>query len=378
MKIGIYGRVLLKPGSGIVRYSFELTESLLKYAPDNEYTIYFRKGAVPKLKFKGKYKVREVSLPYFLWRTPLFTRILDRDGIDVYHSTAYTLPLVPRAMRKVAMISTFHGLHSEYFWHSLKENVYSLLNYRTAALFADRIISVSDKLRHEIHEKYGKPLSRIDVTYFGLNKDLKPLSGRKRSEVLGHLREKYGIRGSHYVLYVGGGMAKNKNFPTIIKAWGILKRKYGFSLPLIVTRVEMDPVKNLMEEEGLRDGEDIIGLRWIEGGDLKYLYACALLSVYPSTYEGVGFPIVEAMACGTPVITSNVSAMPEASGGAGLLVNDPMNPEEWANRILALSRNEKLRSRLIRMGLKRARRFTWKRVVADTIDSYRKALKGQV
>ena len=129
---------------------------------------------------------------------------------------------------------------------------------------------------------------------------------------------------------------------------------------------------------GLRDGEDIIGLRWIEGGDLKYLYACALLSVYPSTYEGVGFPIVEAMACGTPVITSNVSAMPEASGGAGLLVNDPMNPEEWANRILALSRNEKLRSRLIRMGLKRARRFTWKRVVADTIDSYRKALKGQV
>lgn len=375
MKIGIYGRVFLKPGSGIVRYSFELTQSLIKYGKGNDYVIYFKKGEVPKLDFKGKYSIREVDLPYFLWRTTLFTGTLDRDGIDVFHSMAYTVPLVPRWLRKTAIVSTFHGLHSEYFWHSLKENLYSVLNYRTAALFADRIIAVSGTLKKEIHEKYKKPLDEIDVTYFGVNEELKPLNESQKNRIFQYLRKKYGILGKNYVIYVGGGMAKNKNFGTILRAWSILKKKYQFTAPLIVTRVDMENVSDLLKELNLEESKDIIGLKWIDGKDLKYLYSCAILDVYPSTYEGLGFPIIEAMKSGTPVITSNVSAMPEAAGRAALLVRNPTDPAEWAEKIYKLFYDTKTRKRLISKGLVRAKRFTWKRVSDDVINSYKKSTR---
>lgn len=371
MKIGIYGRVFLKPGSGIVRYSFELTESMIKYGKGNDYVIYFKKGEVPKLDFRGKYSIREVNLPYFLWRTALFTEILDKDGIDVFHSMAYTIPLVPRSLRKVAIVSTFHGLHSEYFWHSFKENIYSILNYRTASFFADRIIAVSETLKKEIHEKYKKPLDKIDVTYFGVNEDLKPLNKKQKKRTLPYLRKKYKIRSENYVIYVGGGMAKNKNFETILKTWSILKIKYHFSMPLIVTRVEMKSVSNLLKTLDLEEGKDIIGLKWIDSKDLKSLYSCATLDVYPSTYEGLGFPIIEAMRSGTPVITSNISAMPEAAGGAAILVKNPEDADEWARKIYILSKNKKLQTKLISKGIKHAKKFTWKVVVQETIKSYR-------
>ena len=374
MKIGIYGRIFLKPGSGIVKYSFELTKHLLRNDKKNEYVIYVNKDHVPKLDFKGNYTVRKVNLPYPLWRTKLFTDLLDRDKIDVYHSMAYTLPLVPKSQRKVALVSTFHGLHSEYFNFSLKETAYWLLNYRTAARFADRIISVSDTQRHEIHEKYGFPLNRIDVTYFGVEKGLHPLNVKDRHTGPAYVRKRYKLGSSDYVIYVGGGMALNKNIDTILKAWSILKHKYGSTIQLVLTRVDMGKLAPRLKELDLEDGRDVIGLTWVYGKDLQLLYGCAILSVYPSIYEGLGFPIIEAMACGTPVITSKASALPEAAGGAALLVDKPADPEEWAEKIHGLSQNKRKRDLLRKKGLIRAKEFTWESVVKQTINSYNKAV----
>ncbi len=375
MKIGIYGRIFLKPGSGIVKYSFELTRHLLKNDKKNEYVIYVNKNEVPKLDFKGNYTIRKVNLPYPLWRTKLFTDILDKDGIEVYHSMAYTLPLVPRSLRKVALVSTFHGLHSEYFNFSLKETAYWLLNYRTSARFADRIISVSDTQRHEIHEKYGFPLNRIDVTYFGVEEGLHPLNAKDRSTGPAYVRKRYNLGPSEYVIYVGGGMASNKNTDTMLKAWSILKHKYGSTMPLVLTRVDMTKLASLLKELKLEDGKDVIGLKWVYGKDLQLLYGCALLSVYPSIYEGLGFPIIEAMACGTPVVTSRASALPEAAGGAAVLVAKPTDAKEWAAKVYELSQNKRKRDTLRKKGFVRARGFTWEGVVKQTLKSYKKAAK---
>ena len=379
MKVGIYGRIFFKPGSGIVRYSFELMESLAKYHPENEYVIYINKNSKPIPKFGKNVKIRKVNLPYALWRTALFTRIMDKDKIDVYHSMSYTLPLVPSFCRKVKIVSTFHGLHSEYLKHQtgrfisdLVETVYWVLNYRTASYFADRIISVSDTLANEINKLYHKPRKYIDTTYFGTDEKLKPISDGKKEEVKRYLSKKYGLP-SKYITYIGGGMAKNKNLDTIVKAWGLLKRK-GLKAPLVATRISTKQIAQLLEELDLKEGKDVIGLEWIDGKDLPSLYACAVMDVYPSLYEGLGFPIIEAMKCGTPVITSNVSAMPEAAGGAALLVKNPKNEKEWAEKIFLLYNDKELQERLRNLGIKRAGRFTWRRVANDTIDSYKKCI----
>ena len=374
MRIGIYGRVMLKPGSGIVRYSFELTQALLKYHPENEYVLYFMKGSVPKLDFKGKYEVREIDIPYALWRTSLFTNALKKDNIDVFHSMAYTTPAVPRRMRKVAIVSTFHGLHAEYFWWSLKENAYSFLNYRIAAKFADRILCVSQKLKEEVHERLGKRMDEIDVTYFGINQKFEPLGAKDKRKYAKYLNEKYHIPEEGFVLYAGGGNSYNKNVITVLKAWKLLKEKYGFNLPLVIARVELSGFRDALRILDLKEGKDVIGFQWV-GDDLAYMYGCADISIYPSIYEGVGFPIIESMACGVPTIISNASAMPECAGGAAEIVEKPRSAEEWAEKVYALHNDKRRQKKLVALGIKRAKVFTWENVAHDTVKSYKKAME---
>lgn len=374
MKVGIYGRVFLKSGGGIVRYSFEVVEALLKYCPENVYVFYFKRGEVPKLNFKGKYEIREIDLPYFLWRTSLFTRILDDDGIDVYHSTDYRVPLVPKSMRNVSIVATFHGLHSEFFRWPIKETIYSVLNYRMGAIFSDRIISVSKALKKEINELYGKPLNMIDVTYVGVSEDLKPLKPSEMESYRKRIMKKYKIPGDGYIIYVGAGLAENKNTITAFRSWKILKEEYKLRIPLVLTRVDTNKIKDILEDLDLEDGRDIIGLKWVGDGDLRILYACSEFSIYPSIYEGLGWPILEAMACGTPVITSDISAMPEAADGAGILVKAPKNPEEWAEKIVMLHKDKGLMGKLRKSSLEWAKRFTWKRIAKETEDSYKRAV----
>lgn len=379
MRVGINGRIFFKPGSGIVRYSFELTQSLTKYHPENEYIVYIYKYSKPMPKFEKGIKIKELSLPYVLWRTPLFTKILDHDKIDVFHSMSYSMPFITSRFRKVKMVASFHGLQSEYFknqtghfFEDLKQSVYWILNYRTASYFSDRLITVSDTLAQEIHEKYHKPLDLIDTVFFGVNDELKPVDSDVKPQILEHLSNKYNIP-KEYVAYIGGGLDQNKNLNTILEAFALLKQR-GNNLTLVVTRVDTSLISSDLERLGLEEGKDVIGIKWLDESDLASLYSCAIMEVYPSLYEGFGFPIIEAMKCGTPVITSGISAMPEAAGEAALLIRNPKDPEEWATKISLLSGDLALQDKLRELGIVRSKKFTWSRVADDTIASYSKSL----
>jgi glycosyltransferase involved in cell wall biosynthesis len=189
---------------------------------------------------------------------------------------------------------------------------------------------------------------------------------------------KYKIYTENYVLYPGGGLSPNKNLITIIKAWKVLKKKDFRNIPLIITRVDTNSISSILKSLDLVGDKDVIGIKWVDEKDLPLLYSCALLSVYPSVYEGFGSPVVEAMACGTPVITSNISAMPEIAGDAALLVNNPYDPYEWAEKITALRDDEDLREKLIKRGLTRAKNFTFDKIAKRTIDAYKEILKKEV
>jgi len=368
MRIGLYGRVLLKPGSGIVRYSYDLIENLLKYDKKDKFILYVQKNHLPYREFDSRLEIHEVNLPYFMWRTPLFTRILDKDDLDIYHSSAYTLPLVSKKFRSFSTVSTFHGLHPEIFWQSFKDNIYCSLDYRSAAIFADRIQAVSNTLKEEIHKIYKQPLDKIDVVYFGLSKEFKPISSKNASKEKA-IYERYGIRKGKYILCVSG-TTKNKNTETILKAWSILKFKHKFKLPLVLLRADLNKKLTLIKSLGLLPGKDVIAIDWVD--DMRYLYGLSNFTIYPSIYEGLGFPIIEAMACGAPVITSNASAMPEAAGNAALLVNNPTDPTEWSDAILSLYSNPELKEELVKKGFERAKEFSWDKIIKKVLNSYRK------
>ncbi len=375
MKIGIDGRIFSKPGSGIVRYSFELTQKLIERHPEHEYYIYVQKddNYKEKARFKGKYHLKVVDLPKPLWRTALFTNMLDRDGINVYHSMHFIVPYVPGWMRKVAIVHTCHGINPNDQWTSLKDQLYWRPNLVAQAMFSDRVICVSDDARHVLHNRYGKPLSEMDVGYFGLADDMKPLAKVQMKKAESYLRKKYKLGQNGFVLYVGGNL-KNKNVDTVLKTWKILKEERGFKMPIIIARVNYSDIQTQLDELGLVKEKDVIALPWI-GSDLHLFYSCAIITIYATVFEGLGFPIIESMACGTPVITSNISAMPEAAGGAGILVNKPKDPKEWADKIYKLCGDRRARGTLIKKGIERARRFNWDRVSDDAVKTYIKAWK---
>jgi glycosyltransferase involved in cell wall biosynthesis len=373
MRIGIDGRIFLKPGSGIVRYSFELTQYLIENHPEHEFYIYvYRHSAyADKIKFRGKYIVRETSLHPVLWRSKLFTDQLDRDGINAFHSMHFVVPYVPTSLRKVAVLFTCHGIMPNDQWASLKDELYWRPNLWASARFSDRVICVSEDSKNEINRRYHKPLEQMDVGYFGLAEDMKPLNESEKKAGAEYLSKKYGINGD-FILYVGG-TPKNKNIPTVLRAWKLLKEQYKFDLPIVISRVEYKTIGGQLDSLGLKAGKDVIAIPWIANDDIHLFYSCAAINLYASLFEGLGFPIVEAMACASPVILSNISALPEAAGGAGVLVDRPLDPKEWAEKIHSLYNDKKERERLIGLGLERAKRFTWEVVANDAIKSYAKA-----
>ncbi|MCC6018814.1 MAG: glycosyltransferase family 4 protein [Candidatus Verstraetearchaeota archaeon] len=380
MLIGIDGRILAGKGDGIRRYATSLVKHILKIDRENEYIIYLSKDCHLSEKYieHDNCQLKVIDVPSILWKTPLFTRVLDRDAVEIFHSLAYVLPLAPKAMRKTLLVATFHGLHSEYFLTSYYETIYWILTYRSSAKIADAIFSVSQSLKEEICKKYDISSDKIYVTYSGVAENFKPLKGDEKAIYCKHIIQKYGIPTENYVLYPGGGLSPNKNLITVIKAWKVLKKKDFRNIPLVITRVNTNSISSILKSLDLVGGKDVIGIRWVDEKDLTPLYSCALVSVYPSVYEGFGSPVVEAMACGTPVITSNISAMPEIAGDAALLVNNPYDPYEWAEKIITLLDNEDLREELIKRGLTRAKNFTFDKIAKRTIDAYKEILKKEV
>jgi glycosyltransferase involved in cell wall biosynthesis len=290
------------------------------------------------------------------------------------------VPYVPSWMRRVAVVQTCHGINPNEYWSSLKDELYWRPTLSLGAKFSDRIICMSDDCRQVMRKRYGFPLERMDVGYLGLNKSLKRMNKKERENAKRYLQKKYNLPDKNFILYVGGTL-KNKNLNTAFNTWFILRSKYNFNLPLIITRIDNKDIPYMTALGNgctIRPGKDIIGISWIEKEeDLNLFYNCATFTIYPSLFEGLGYPICESMKCGTPVITSNISAMPEAAGGAALLVNNPKNPKEWANAIWNLYNNKRLQKKLVRLGLKRAKRFTWSKIADSAIESYKKAISDK-
>ncbi|MBR5602831.1 MAG: glycosyltransferase family 4 protein [Bacteroidales bacterium] len=357
MKIAVNTRLLLKDKlEGIGWVAYECLRRMVLSHPEVEFHFIFDREPDPKFIFADNVKpvvlfpqARHPFL-YIAFFEFALARHLRKTKPDLYLSPDGYLSL----RSKVKQIAVFHDLNFEHFpqdfpkihlWHYKKF-------FPRYARKADKIITVSEFSKKDICECYGVNSDKITVAYNGANDILTPVS----DDVKEVTRKKY-TEGKPYFMFVGS-LHPRKNLARLFTSFDLFKKKNNNDIKLVIVgskRWWTEPIKNAYESMAFKD--DVIFTGRLSAEDLHLVTASALASVYVSYFEGFGIPIVEAFKCDTPVITSNVTSMPEVAAGAALLV-DPFKEESIAEAMVKIM-DEKVREELIEKGRIRRQDFSW-------------------
>jgi glycosyltransferase involved in cell wall biosynthesis len=312
--------------------------------------------------------VTEESPGYSLAELTRFAWRLFRDRLDLFHATHYVLPPLFRSRAVVTIHDIIHVLYPQ-FLPSRAAHLYARVMIRRALERADRIITVSYNSKRDLVDYFNVPPGRIEVIYNGVSPLFRPdipESERRR------VAEKYRLP-SPYLLFLGGEKP-HKNVQNVVRAFAQARRKRDLPHALVLAgpmpknRARLDALIAALE---LAPAICETGL--IEEADLPGLYAGADAFLYPTLYEGFGLPVVEAMACGVPVLTSATSALQEIAGGYAYLV-DPMDIDAIAGGIVVLTTDERVREDFRELGKKRALDFNWDKAAERTLEVYAAAL----
>ena len=357
MKIAVNTRLLLKDKlEGIGWVAYECLRRMVISHPEVEFHFIFDREPDPKFIFADNVKPVVLFPParhpflYIAFFEFAVARYLRKINADLYLSPDGYLSL----RSKVKQIAVFHDLNFEHFpqdfpkihlWHYKKF-------FPKYAKKADKIITVSEFSKKDICECYGINPDKIEVAYNGANEIFSPVSEEVKKEI----RDKY-TEGNPYFMFVGS-LHPRKNLARLFTSFDIFKKRNSNDIKLLIVgskRWWTEPIKNAYEAMTHKD--DVIFAGRLSAEDLQFVTASALTSVYVSYFEGFGIPIVEAFKCDTPVITSNVTSMPEVANDAALLV-DPFNEESIADAMEKIL-DEEVRKDLIGKGRIRRQDFSW-------------------
>ena len=307
----------------------------------------------------------EKRLLRILWEQFVWPWQLRQNRVNLLHSMAFVTPLFSRcpAVITVYDLSFYH--FPERF--PALQRLYLSSQTRRSCQRARRIITISESSRQDVHRFLGVPLERIDVVVPGVDSVYQPLPPK----VVADFKQKQGL--DRFVLHVGT-LQPRKNIPVLIEAFA---RQNDPTLKLVLVGGKgwlYDEIFRQVQALGLE--ERVVFTGYVPDDELPLWYNAAELLVFPSVYEGFGLPVVEAMACGTPVIASNSSSIPEAVGEAGLLFA-PDDVETLANQITAVLTNPTLKDTLRQQGLAHAQTFSWARAGWETAVVYQRALQNQ-
>ncbi len=366
MRIGIDTRLIFYQKAGIGQYILRLTQALSQIDHEDEFILFQSR----------KDKTSLVSAPNFkhhsLW-TPSHHRFerlamsaeLAPYSLDVLHSPDF---IQPSCIRFPSVI-TVHDLAFLLYPHFLtKQSARYYSQVDLASRRASRIIAVSESTKRDIIRLLGVPAERVTVIYEAAHPMFKPLD---HDEARRHVAARYGID-EDFVLFVST-IEPRKNLPTLLEAFRRLLDIYHVQATLAVAGNPgwlVDEMNGIVTKLHLTECVKFLGPPSTD--ELLYLYNAARVLALPSFYEGFGLPPLEAMACGTPVVVSNTSSLPEVVGDAGQLV-DPNDVEAWSVALWRVLTDKDLRDEMCEKGLRRNAMFSWERAAALHLEVYRQA-----
>jgi glycosyltransferase involved in cell wall biosynthesis len=372
MHIGIDAHAIGARQAGNETYIGNLIKSLAEVDGDNRYTLYLTNAEAAarwRAGFTKQYPNFDVRLlppPTPLVRVPVALEFeLRRRPVDLLH-VQFTAPL----FCPVPVIATIHDLAFEHMPETFTRRGSLQLKFtvRWTAKRAARIATVSEYSRQDLITTYKLPPEKVVVTHNGIGPIFSPQPAS--SDEAQKLRHRFGIE-RDFILAVGS-LQPRKNLVRLIRAYAKLRgRKDGFNHQLVIAGRKLWLANEIFAEAKRQEwARDVILTGYVPDEDLPAFYRAASAFVYPSLFEGFGIPPLEAMACGTPVVTSNTSSLPEVAGDAALLI-DPYDEHDLANALLRIVNDEKLRALLRERGLVQSKKFTWRNAAEKTLQLYR-------
>jgi glycosyltransferase involved in cell wall biosynthesis len=361
MFIGLdISRLAVVARTGTEHYTWELLRALAHLDRRNRYRLYYNQAPAHLPSLPDNFTLRSIPLPR-LWTHARLSWEMATQPPDVLFVPAHALPLgnAPRS------VVTIHDLgfvrHPEA--HTFAQRMYHRVFTRLSARRATRVIAISQTTKRDLQDVYRISPDKIDVVYHGVDPRFKPIEDRS---VVEEVLRRYDLA-PPYLLFVST-IQPRKNVGRLIEAFARARRVLGdrrLKLVLAGKRGWLtEQIERRAGDLGISDAVRFLG--YVADEDLPALLNAASAYVIPSLYEGFGMTVLEAQACGTPVLASNVSALPEVVGDAGLLV-DPYNVAVIANGIVQLASDAVLRDRLRERGLRHAAGWTWKRTAHETL-----------
>lgn len=373
MKIGLDVDSLTIKSGGIGRYAVNLINHVAKILLNegqNEIFIFFHhsfdRDLIHKhshLKFIDKY----TNIKSNVLRKGIFLPFsIRRLNIDLFHGLDHIgIPfLYKNKTCKYAV--TIHDLIPRIYPSKFTKKHRLIQNTLLPHILrkADKIIVDSNSTKNDIIKFYPRYEDKIKVIYLGVESHFFPRSNHEIEKTL----DKYNVD-FRYILFLGT-VEPRKNIIRVVDAFIQLKQEGNIEQKLIITGRKGWLYKDIIEKINKTPfSQDIIFTDFVDDEDLPSLYSGAEIFLYPSLYEGFGLPVLEAMSCGSPVITSNLSSLPEVAGDAAILV-DPMNVEEIVQAMEKLLRDRELRKELKRKSLERAKFFSWEMAAKETLHLY--------
>lgn len=368
-KIGLLSLGAGRNAGGPEVYEHNIVRSLAAVDSDTEFHVYCTSSAAIEsfgleqdnvIFHQMKPSSRLISLPF------VFPRLLKKHGIDFYHAMYAPAPVSSKPfLFSHHCFSNF--AHPEFYPWSIRMRLEPLI--KRGLRDSDVVLCVSDDVRQRTAEHFNMDLSRFRVIHHGVNPVFAPQS---REEARERVAQLLGIQ-DPYVLVVGK-LETRKNLQRTLEAFAEFRKKVDEPVKLVLAGKRTWHNKVLDEALSRLDLTDhVVETGYIPHDKLNSVYSGALMYVFASLWEGFGMPVLEAMRCGTPVITSNISSLPEVAGDAALLV-DPYSVSEIVEAMVKLYGDDALREEMRERGFKQSSLFSWEKAAAETLSAYREML----
>lgn len=372
MRIGIEAqRIFRKNKHGMDFVVLQEIKELQKMDTPHEYFVFVKPGVDRCIESSEHVHIIEVNCPsYPLWEQWALPRAARKAGVDILHCTSNTAPI----WCNIPLVLTLHDIiflePRDKKNKSLYQNLgyfYRRWNVPRILKKCRRIITVSDFELGNIKKKLQLPDSQLKMIYNGYNEWFRPIESNKQQY------RKY-IADAGYFFFLGNTDPK-KNTERTLVAYAKYLEQSEVKRPLLMADLDQEYLNGIIERNGIEAiREHIVMPGYIINSDLPYIYNNAFAFLYTSLRESFGIPLLEAMACGTPVITSNTSSMPEIAGHDAILIN-PESSDEIALKMLQLERDTDFYQRQKAVGLERAKLFSWRKTTENLLRLYEEVYK---